>query len=135
MRYRYRLVDRVPKEMDEGVVYHSEEFELAGLRCACGCGHRITLLVPDSHQVFEQGGWATVSPSIGVFDAPCKSHYYISGGGVEWLPPFTGTQAASIMHAQIARHVAHDPPRLSWLDRTFGFVKRLFAKLTGANSE
>jgi hypothetical protein len=39
MRFRYQLVDRIPIQMEEGIVYHTEEFELEGLLCACGCGH------------------------------------------------------------------------------------------------
>lgn len=117
MKYRYLAVDRIPKDMQQGVVYHSPEFELAGLLCACGCGHRITLLVPDSHQVVEKNEFATIRPSIGVFDAPCKSHYIITGGQVNWLPAFTGKAAASIMKAQIARHVAQDTKPQSWLTR------------------
>lgn len=114
MKFRYKLVDRIPKQLQPGIVYHTEEFELAGLLCACGCGHRITLLVPDSHEVWDAGGYATVRPSIGVFDAQCKSHYVISAGDVQWLPAFTGAQAAKIMHSQIARHVARDAKPASW---------------------
>jgi hypothetical protein len=132
MKYRYRLVDRIPAQMQEGVVYHTEEFELAGLLCACGCGHRITLLVPDSHEVWDEGGYATIRPSVGVFDASCKSHYVISAGDVQWLPAFTGAQAASIMHAQIARHVARDAKPASWLQRVKTAVLRLLSKLWAA---
>lgn len=82
-----------------------------------GCGHRITLLVPDSHEVRDEGGYATIRPSKGVFGAPCKSHYVISAGYVQWLPAFTGAQAAKIMHSQIARHVARDAKPVSRLQR------------------
>ncbi|ARP64296.1 hypothetical protein A9K65_013580 [Mesorhizobium sp. WSM1497] len=129
MSYRYQLVDRIPPDMREGVVYHTEEFELAGLLCACGCGHRITLLVPDSHEVWDEGGYATIRPSIGVFDAPCKSHYVISAGHVHWLPAFTGAQAAKIMHSQIARHVARDAKPASRWQRAKTAVLRLLSKL------
>jgi len=129
MKYRYELVGRIPAPMREGVIYHTEEFELAGLLCACGCGHRITLLVPDSHQVWEEGGYATIRPSIGVFDAPCKSHYFINAGSVQWLPAFTGTQAAKIMQAQIARHVSRDAKPASWLQRAKAAALGLLTKL------
>lgn len=129
MKYRYQLVDRIPTQVRESVVYHTQEFELAGMLCACGCGHRITLLVPDSHQVWDEGGYATIQPSVGVFDAPCKSHYVISAGDVQWLPTFTGAQAAKIMHAQIARHVARDAKPASWLQRAKAAVAGLFSKL------
>tara|TARA_R110000787_G_scaffold52497_1_gene123545 strand:- start:74 stop:484 length:411 start_codon:yes stop_codon:yes gene_type:complete len=115
MNYIYRAVERIPVNLENGVVYHSEDFELAGFLCPCGCGHRITLLVPDSHQVWSHNGLATINPSVGVFDAPCKSHFFIRAGAVDWLSAFSGAQATSIMEAQIARHAARDR-KPSWFD-------------------
>ncbi|QYO77139.1 DUF6527 family protein [Devosia salina] len=103
--------------MAAAIVYHNEEFELAGLLCACGCGHPITLLVPDSHKVWNEDGYATVSPSIGVMDAPCKSHFFIRRGSVEMLPAFTAAHASAIMQAQVARHVARDAKPAPWWTR------------------
>ncbi|WPO43178.1 DUF6527 family protein [Tardiphaga sp. 42S5] len=129
MRFTYQAVERLPKQMDQGVLYHSEEFDVAALSCACGCGHRVTLLVPDSHQVFGKNGLATVRPSISVCDAPCKSHYIISGGDVEWLPAFSAAQASLVMRNQIARHVVHDEQQRPWIDRVWIAIARAFAKL------
>ena len=114
MIYAYQAVERIPKLLREGIVYHNEEFELAALLCACGCGHRVTLLVPDSHQVFSDGGLATITPSIAVCDAPCRSHYFIAAGRVEWMPAFTQVHAGSLMRNQIARHASHGQ-RPSWI--------------------
>jgi hypothetical protein len=125
MRFVYEAVDRIPNQLQEGVVYHSQEFEIAALLCACGCGHRITLLVPDSHQVRDENGLATIRPSIGVFDADCKSHYVITAGEVEWLPAFTATQANSIMQHQIARHVEEDRARQTWVMRLKASIARI----------
>lgn len=124
MRYVVELVERIPHQLREGVVYHNEEFELAALLCACGCGHRITLLVPDSHQVTSKGGLATIHPSIGVWDAECKSHYFITAGQVEWLAPFTGAQASSLMQKQIARHAALEIKQLTMLGRLHAALRR-----------
>lgn len=117
MRYVYKSVERIPDQLRDGVVYHNEEFEIAALKCACGCGHRVTLLVPDSHQVTSQNGLPTIRPSIAVCDAACKSHYFITAGEVEWLSAFTDEQVTSLMHRQIARHAALDPKRQSWIAR------------------
>jgi hypothetical protein len=117
MNFEYKQVERIPQHLDPGVIYHSEDFELASLLCACGCGHKIVLLVPDSHQVYGENGMATVHPSIGVFDGACKSHYVIRRGHVQWLPAFSGAQADVIMQRQIARHVAHDAKKATWLQR------------------
>ena len=129
MRYRYEAVDFIPAQMAEATVYHNVDFELAGLLCACGCGHRITLLVPDSHQVWNHDGYATISPSIGVMDAPCKSHFFIRHGDVEMLPAFTAAHASAIMRAQVARHVARDAKPAPWWVRTkiavFGWLSKI----------
>jgi|ERR1700676_3304667 len=106
--YIYEAVERIPNQMREGVVYHTQKFKLAALLCVCGCRHRVVLLVPDSHQVTSQNGLATIRPSIAVCDGPCKSHYIVTAGQVEWQPAFTAAQATSLMQNQVARHVAHD---------------------------
>ena len=134
MRFVYRAVERIPRELEPGIVYHSEEFELGALLCACGCGHRITLLVPDSHQITVAGAFASIHPSIAVCDGPCKSHYVISAGNVEWHPAFSAAQIEGLMKAQIGRHVAQDESVRSWGERAVRAVwrfvdrvKKLFA--------
>lgn len=117
MRYQYQQVDRLPKVLGDGVVYHSEEFEVAALLCACGCGHRITLLVPDGHQITSIDGYASIRPSIAVCDAPCGSHFFIRGGEVEWMSAFSPAVAASVMQAQIARHAARDIRPKTWMSQ------------------
>jgi len=129
VRYVYQAVERIPKPLSKGVVYHSEEFEVGALLCACGCGHRVSLLVPDSHQITSEGGMATVRPSIAVCDAPCKSHYHIRAGRVEWLPAFSDAMAVSVMRGQIARHAVCDAKRQSWGSRVRVAVARAYNKL------
>ncbi|WP_430539327.1 DUF6527 family protein [Luteibacter jiangsuensis] len=127
MRYRYEAVQRIPAELIAGVVYHNVEFELAALLCACGCGHRITLLVPDGHRISATVTGPSITPSILVADAPCHSHYFISNGEVEWLRAFSPSQAEAIMRKQVARHVASDRASRSWRERT----RRVIARATG----
>ena len=129
MRYVYQAVERLPKQLVDGIVYHSEEFEVGALLCACGCGHRVSLLVPDSHQIISEGGMATVRPSIAVCDAPCKSHYVISAGRVHWLPAFSDDVAASVMRGQISRHADRDAAARPWWQGIAVAVARAFDKL------
>lgn len=129
MRFVYQAVERIPKPLLNGVVYHSEEFQIGALLCACGCGHRVSLLVPDSHQVTSEGGFATVRPSIAVCDAPCKSHYVISAGRVHWLPAFSDDVAASVMRSQISRHADRDRKMQPWWRGIVVAVARAFGKL------
>jgi len=131
VRYHYQAVDRIPSPMVPGVVYHAADFELAGLLCACGCGHRITLLVPDGHRVFEEGGGATIVPSVGVLGAPCRSHFIVTAGRVDWLVPFTPGEAASVIHAQIARHVARDARPMTWTARVRAWLSSVWKAIFG----
>ena len=96
---------------------------------ACGCGHRVMLLVPDSHQISSERGMATVRPSIAVCDAPCKAHYFITAGKVEWLTAFSDAMATSVMRNQIARHAIVDAKRRSWSSRVWAAIARAFNKL------
>jgi hypothetical protein len=87
------------------------------------------LLVPDSHQVSSHHGMATVRPSIAVCDAPCKSHYVITAGRVEWLPAFSESLATSVMRGQIARHAIRDAKQRSWLIRVRAVIARGYNKI------
>lgn len=114
MTYVYEAVERIPKALSLGVVYHNVEFELAALLCACGCGHRVTLLIPDGHRISVDGNVPSVTPSILVADAPCHSHFYITDGEVDWYPALSPNQAAAVMQRQVTRHVSADRASRSW---------------------
>jgi hypothetical protein len=127
--FTYRAVERLPKQLEQGVLYYSAEFEVAALSCACGCGHRVMLLVPDSHQVSQQSGFATVRPSISVCDAPCKSHYIITAGQVNWLAAFSDAMASSVMRKQISRHVDREAKRQTWRSWILIVIARAHEKI------
>jgi hypothetical protein len=129
MKYAYEAVESIPRQLREGVVYHNQDFELAELLCACGCGHRIILLVPDGHQISSDDNIPTITPSILVADAPCRSHYFITNGDVEWLPAFSSSEAESVMRLQIARHVAADRASRSRWERFRRTVLKTWARM------
>ena len=129
MTYSYMVVERIPDDLKEGIVYHNVEFELAAMLCACGCGHRVDLLVPDSHQISSASGLATIRPSVAVCDAPCKSHFFITGGRVEWLQAFTKAQAVNLMRRQIARHASQDLKPRSWIARLWAAFVRAVGRV------
>ena len=122
MRFRYQDVSRIPKPLESGVVYVNQEFELGALLCACGCRHRVDLLVPDGHRVTDEGGFATVRPSVGALDSSCKSHYFITKGNIEWLPSFTDGQVERIMHTQIQRHLKASRSQVPWYVRVWNWL-------------
>ena len=74
-------------EMKAGLIYVSVEYASVAHLCACGCGEKvITPLRPDSWFLTYNGREVSLSPSIGNYQFPCRSHYFIRGGRVEWVP-------------------------------------------------
>lgn len=73
------FVKFIPKDLEDGKVYISNEFEVSVHSCLCGCGNKTVLLL-------KEGGWnllimdgkISFTPSIGNFQFPCKSHYIIT---------------------------------------------------------
>lgn len=129
MKYVYEAVERIPAELSPGVVYHNTDYELAALRCACGCGHRVTLLVPDGHQIAVDGSVPSITPSILVADALCHSHFIIDDGEVKWLRAFSPSQAEATMRRQVGRHVSADRASRSWWEHGRRAVLRAAGKV------
>lgn len=128
MTYRVDKVERLPEVLDENVVYLSEEYGLAALKCACGCGHRVTLLVGDGHTVKEIGGLADISPSVGVWDAACRSHFWIRNGKVIWATEFSEAEIRVAMNRQLGRHLEGVTRREPWYKRLVTFIAQVFRR-------
>lgn len=83
--YRVVEVESFPRPLDAGVFYISERFSAAAHACACGCGREvITPLSPVQWQLRRGPRGASLRPSIGNWNFPCRSHYWITEGQVEW---------------------------------------------------
>lgn len=79
------FVEFVPESMAEGTLYISRCFETAIHLCACGCGHEtVTPLSGGGWRLIEDGGLVSLEPSIGNFNFPCRSHYFIRLNRVVW---------------------------------------------------
>jgi hypothetical protein len=91
--FKLLRVHYMPKQLEAGILYVSEEFEVAGHLCACGCGSKvITPLGPTEWSFEDRRGKPTLRPSIGSWQLPCKSHYWITGGDVRWADQWTPQQ-------------------------------------------
>lgn len=54
--------------------------------CPCGCKNIVVLPHDkDGWKLTDKNGKITMRPSVGSFNLPCKSHYYITDNKVEWL--------------------------------------------------
>lgn len=126
MTYRVTRVDRLPPVLDDNVVYVSQEYGLAALKCACGCGHRVTLLLGDGHTVNEVDGLADISPSIGVWDAACRSHFWVRDGNIVWGPDFSETEIRGAMRQQLNRHLETAARNGPWYRRLATWIAHVF---------
>lgn len=81
------VVHRVPEELDSGKLYVCFDCNVVIHLCACGCGEKVVLPIdPQFWSVTYNGETASLYPSIGNFQFPCKSHYWIKNNRVIWVP-------------------------------------------------
>lgn len=123
----------MPKELKPGVLYVSEEFGAAAHLCACGCGLKVrTPLGPTDWSLEETSEGPTLRPSVGNWQFPCQSHYWIWQGRILWSDPWTPEQIAAGRRAEEERARAHydalDRGRGGILRRFWYWVKHLFKR-------
>lgn len=87
------FVEEVPDALEPGLFYVSLEHGSMMHLCACGCGHEIALpLTPLDWRFTYNGETVSVSPSVGNWSLPCRSHYVIDRGRVRWAEHWTDAQ-------------------------------------------
>lgn len=73
--------DTIPKDLEEGVLYISKQYNTAIHLCACGCKTQTVTPFnrPDGWVLTESNGLVTLTPSIGNFSGqnPYHAHYFI----------------------------------------------------------
>lgn len=79
-------MDRIPTDIEQGKLYVSRECKVAIHLCACGCGEKVVTPIDEQGWRFSDNkGKASLSPSIGNFEFPCKSHYFVRDGKIVWV--------------------------------------------------
>jgi Family of unknown function (DUF6527) len=93
VRLKARYLKQFPEQLQEGILYISEEFSLTGHKCCCGCGEDVYLkLGPAKWELTkEPDGTVSLYPSVGNWKYACRSHYWISANKIlEAGPMSTG---------------------------------------------
>lgn len=86
----HEFVEFVPSELAEGVVYVSIPYGTAVHLCACGCGNKVvTPISPAEWKLVYDGESVSLHPSIGNWQFPCRSHYWIRENEVRWARAWT----------------------------------------------
>ena len=82
----HQFVDLVPETLSEGVLYVSMVYATVIHKCCCGCGNKVvTPLGPKQWMLTFDGQSISLSPSVGNWNYPCRSHYLICSSNVRWF--------------------------------------------------
>jgi len=92
-RFELRKVQYMPTALEPGILYVAEEFGAAAHLCACGCGAIVRTPLDDAEWSLEETvEGPSLYPSIGNWQEPCQSHYWIERGNVKWAPKWASGQ-------------------------------------------
>lgn len=133
MKIELQRVHYMPKELQPGVLYVSEEFCTAAHLCACGCGSKIrTPLGPTEWALEETDDGPTLRPSIGNWQQACQSHYWIYQGEIFWSDKWTPEQiAVGRRKEEKRRHAYYDalePQGSKGLQGVWRWFRNLFKR-------
>ena len=121
----------IPRKLEPGLLYVSEEFGAAVHLCACGCGTKVsTPLGPTEWRLEETESGPSLKPSVGNWQLPCQSHYWIRSGNIVWCGKWTPEQIAAGRRAEVdgrrAYYDAIDRNRDGFWNGLWRWIKSLF---------
>jgi hypothetical protein len=94
--FEHQFVQFIPNDLRDGVLYVSLEFATATHKCACGCGNKVvTPITRTDWRLIFDGESVSLEPSIGNWNFPCRSHYWITGGRVLWAEDWSESQISA----------------------------------------
>jgi hypothetical protein len=125
-RMRLQAVEFMPAQLEPGVLYVSKKYRTAAHLCACGCGEKVRTQLGKLGWRFTHGrSGPTLYPSIGNWQKPCRSHYYIRNGQILWQGDFTGEEVIAGRRGEEMRRDAYfQALHESWWSRFKDWLKR-----------
>jgi hypothetical protein len=126
-KIKLQLVHYMPNDLQPGILYVSQEFNIAIHLCACGCGSKIktplgytdwTLKIINNHP--------SLYPSIGNWQQSCQSHYFIRNGNIVWCKKWTQEQIDTGRQKEKAKSILFYN---NLYKRQSGFIHRLLNRL------
>lgn len=92
---RHKFIERIPDKLDEDVLYVSITHSTSVHRCCCGCGREVvTPLAPTDWKLIFDGETVSLFPSIGNWNFPCRSHYWITNNRIDWAEDWSDSRVA-----------------------------------------
>lgn len=94
-RLTHNFVDTIPEQLVPGMLYIALRYKTATHLCCCGCGNEVvTPLSPAQWRITFDGETVSLSPSVGNWNLPCRSHYIIKTGHVLQAEAWSDRQVA-----------------------------------------
>ncbi|MGD0900465.1 MAG: DUF6527 family protein [Thermoguttaceae bacterium] len=89
----HEFVEFIPDELKERTLYVSIRYKTVVHLCCCGCGRQVvTPLSPTAWKLTFDGVSISLYPSIGSWNLPCRSHYWIERNRAKWSRQWSQAQ-------------------------------------------
>ena len=83
MKLKLQITETIPEDIEEGILYVSFTYWTTAHKCGCGCGQKVVLRLSPKHWAITLNGESvSMYPSIGNWQLPCRSHYWIEEGRI-----------------------------------------------------
>jgi hypothetical protein len=112
---KHVFVESAPDELDGHTLYVSLQYASVIHRCCCGCGREVvTPLSPTDWSLTFDGVSISLWPSIGNWNSPCRSHYWIENSRVHWASNWSderisrGRAAEALARVRYYERLGHD---------------------------
>jgi hypothetical protein len=93
---QHKFVELIPDSLADNILYVSLEYRTVIHKCGCGCGREIvTPISPNDWQLNFDGKTISLYPSIGNYNIPCKSHYWIRNNTINFIPDHKAKKPAN----------------------------------------
>jgi len=120
----------IPKDLEQGILYVSLEYGTACHLCPCGCGNKVvTPIGPTDWSFKEKKGEPSLYPSIGNWQFPCRSHYWIEGGHIIWSYQWTEEQILTGRQIEEKQRVEYYE-KINQKERKFFFIQSILDRLS-----
>lgn len=118
---RHEFIEFMPDRLENGVLYISMSYNTATHLCACGCGKEVvTPISPIGWSLTYNGQTISLRPSIGNWNFPCKSHYFITDSKVQWARTYTEVEMDTVRKADLATAISYGKQGVSFKHNTLG---------------
>ena len=87
--FRPAFTEYIPPDLEAGILYISLTYATAVHLCPCGCARKVVTPLSPADWQFTFDGTVSIRPSVGNWQYPCQSHYFIRSNQVVWAKRFT----------------------------------------------